>query len=64
MNDLEKHSGCIFKGHQQMDAVFPDWKIGTHKSDYTIPQTEHYNFNINILHSPYIVPLPYLLHMK
>ena len=32
MNVLEEHSGSIFTGHQQMEAVCPDWNISTHQS--------------------------------
>ena len=44
MNVLEEHSNSIYTGHQNIEAVCSEWKPGTHQSDYTAPNPEHYNF--------------------
>jgi hypothetical protein len=37
MNVLEEHSGSIFTGCQNMEAVCPDRNLSNHQSDYMAP---------------------------
>jgi len=55
MNVLEDHSGYIFTGSQK------DGNLASHQSGYMAPQPSRLFFNINLMHFPYIVSLPYLL---
>jgi len=37
MNVLEEHSGCVYTGHQMMEAVGPDQIVCADHLHYTVP---------------------------
>jgi hypothetical protein len=48
MNVLEEQNRSVFTNVQKMEAVCPDWNLGTHQSDHTVPELWRLQFWILI----------------